>query len=162
MLTFWVSGLWHGNGIHYIVWGGWHGILRVLCHSKQSTNKQHARIWNIVNSMFTFLGVMFGFVFFRASSLEISFIYIKRMFSNLSFSLSDIIESILPFTMDYTCVAYFIVICFFIIVLGIKEFMEAPKNEKRVVFGKKWTFFCAVSIILFGMFGGKSFVYAQF
>ena len=84
------------------------------------------------------------------------------MFSNLSFSLSDIIESILPFTMDYTCVAYFIVICFFIIVLGIKEFMEAPKNEKRVVFGKKWTFFCAVSIILFGMFGGKSFVYAQF
>lgn len=110
--------------------GGWHGILRVLCHSKQSTNKQHARIWNIVNSMFTFLGVMFGFVFFRASSLEISFIYIKRMFSNLSFSLSDIIESILPFTMDYTCVAYFIVICFFIIVLGIKEFMEAPKNEK--------------------------------
>lgn len=162
MLTFLVSGLWHGNGIHYIVWGGWHGILRVLCHSKQSTNKQHARIWNIVNSMFTFLGVMFGFVFFRASSLEISFIYIKRMFSNLSFSLSDIIESILPFTMDYTCVAYFIVICFFIIVLGIKEFMEAPKNEKRVVFGKKWTFFCAVSIILFGMFGGKSFVYAQF
>ena len=113
MLTFLVSGLWHGNGIHYIVWGGWHGILRVLCHSKQSTNKQHARIWNIVNSMFTFLGVMFGFVFFRASSLEISFIYIKRMFSNLSFSLSDIIESILPFTMDYTCVAYFIVICFF-------------------------------------------------
>ena len=63
MLTFLVSGLWHGNGIHYIVWG-WHGILRVLCHSKQSTNKQHARIWNIVNSMFTFLGVMFGFVFF--------------------------------------------------------------------------------------------------
>ena len=136
--------------------------MRVLCHSKQSTNKQHARIWNIVNSMFTFLGVMFGFVFFRASSLEISFIYIKRMFSNLSFSLSDIIESILPFTMDYTCVAYFIVICFFIIVLGIKEFMEAKKNEKRVAFGKKWTFFCAVSIILFGMFGGKSFVYAQF
>lgn len=28
--------------------------------------------------------------------------------------------------------------------------------------GMKWTFFCAVSIILFGMFGGKSFVYAQF
>ena len=28
--------------------------------------------------------------------------------------------------------------------------------------GRNGHFFCAVSIILFGMFGGKSFVYAQF
>lgn len=68
MLTFLISGIWHGVGITYILWGGLHGLYQILenlmaCREK----KQDKR--NLLSMLLTFFAVCFAWVFFRANSL---------------------------------------------------------------------------------------------
>ncbi len=90
MLTFLISGLWHGAGLTYLVWGGIHGFYQIIeaCfqragnsartrlqiqHTPSSDAGQtgkHSRIKNMFSTFLTFLAVCFAWVFFRANSLS--------------------------------------------------------------------------------------------
>ena len=68
MLTFLVSGLWHGAGWTYLVWGGLHG----LCQAAENhlPPRRGGRIRHALRMAGAF-GVLVGaFVIFRASSLS--------------------------------------------------------------------------------------------
>lgn len=86
MLVFLLSGLWHGAGWNYIVWGALHGILYVLTRFWQ---KQIAGIWSkpessprrcggkvkniivtCVSRIMLFLYVSVAWVYFRAESIK--------------------------------------------------------------------------------------------
>lgn len=82
MLVFLLSGLWHGAGWNYIVWGALHGILYVLTRFWQ---KQIAGIWskpkgfggkvkNVivtwVSRIMLFIYVSVAWVYFRAESIK--------------------------------------------------------------------------------------------
>lgn len=67
-LTFLISGIWHGAGVTYILWGGLHGLYQILenlmaCREK----KQDKR--NLLSMPLTFFAVCFAWVFFRANNL---------------------------------------------------------------------------------------------
>lgn len=72
LLVFFLSGLWHGAGFHFIVWGMLHGALYAatrfwLGHIK--TRLSGKKIMTIVSQILTFLYVSIAWVYFRAESI---------------------------------------------------------------------------------------------
>lgn len=89
LITFGVSGLWHGAGFSYMVWGLLHGIYQIIEKELQPVvNKINKRFRTRTESFgykffqvtVTFLLVDFAWIFFRADSLRQAAHYIERMF----------------------------------------------------------------------------------
>lgn len=79
LLTFLVSGLWHGTGWQYMAWGGLHGLYQIVSkitfaiRSKVTTKlkiKTEHFGYHLWQSVITFILVDFAWLFFRASSLK--------------------------------------------------------------------------------------------
>ena len=81
LLVFLVSGLWHGAGFGFVIWGMMHGVLYVICRAlrsgKKSTDSAVKEEKNSTNPVIrgikvvlTFLYVNAAWVFFRAPSLK--------------------------------------------------------------------------------------------
>ncbi len=97
-IIFLVSGFWHGANWTFIVWGALHAVyfLPLLLTSR---NRQHMSIVapnSIFPSLlefgrivFTFLLVVFAWIFFRADNLGDAFHYIGNMFSWSFFSFPE-------------------------------------------------------------------------
>lgn len=95
MIVFLLSGLWHGNGWNFIVWGAMHGVLYVVTRAfnrvgksgiKAADDKTPVRDENMSEKIFraakvllTFIYVNFAWVFFRASNVNEAVQLIVRM-----------------------------------------------------------------------------------
>lgn len=92
MIVFLVSGLWHGAGWTFIIWGGLNGLFQVI---GQQTAPLRARVCKalhirteslghkIVQIVLTFCLVDFAWIFFNASDIRVAFEFIARMFTTL-------------------------------------------------------------------------------
>lgn len=78
MIVFLISGLWHGSGWTFIVWGAMHGVLNVITRALAN---RFARVPNCVKRLFTFIYVTIAWVFFRANTISDAALLFKRMFS---------------------------------------------------------------------------------
>lgn len=79
-ITMLLGGLWHGASWHFVVWGGFHGLGLVLCHSYDNFVRQENKparrlatfhgttIGKLTSVLLTFYFVLIGWVFFRADS----------------------------------------------------------------------------------------------
>ena len=92
ILTMLLGGLWHGASWNFVLWGFYHGILLSI-HRKISSlfiNKNERNIFIYVIKIFIFFSITcYGWMLFRASSLEQIINYTKIFFNdfgNLSFS----------------------------------------------------------------------------
>ena len=82
MLTFIISGLWHGANFTFVIWGAVHGAAQVVENffTKNKHNEAHGVTWSLrVLATFTFC--MFAWVFFRAQSLNEALYVFANMFS---------------------------------------------------------------------------------
>ncbi len=79
MITFLVSGLWHGANVTYILWGGLHGVFQIIedafrhvfgSIADKITNKALGFIWKIVNILKTMILSSLAWVIFRASDMS--------------------------------------------------------------------------------------------
>lgn len=93
MITFLVSGLWHGAGWHYVVWGGLHGFYQIIEDLLKPVWAHFSRIFKIRKDTFshhfgkvfiTFLLTSFAWIFFKASSLTQALCFIRRMFTGFN------------------------------------------------------------------------------
>ena len=89
MVTFLVSGLWHGAGWNFIVWGGLHGAYQVVGESLMPIRKKMISVFKIktesisykfAQMTITFILVTIAWIFFRAESLDVATDYIRHMF----------------------------------------------------------------------------------
>ena len=83
LIVFFCTGLWHGAGWTYILWGLWHGVLvsgegLLKAPIEKLRQKRGGRV---VMHVYTLLAVILGFAMFRASSVQQGFLIIARMFS---------------------------------------------------------------------------------
>ena len=91
LIVFLVSGLWHGAGWQFIIWGMMHGVLFVITRAVNNRQKQHASenrvvfegFWaktvNCLKVFLTFVYVNAAWVFFRAPSVADAFHLFKDM-----------------------------------------------------------------------------------
>ena len=85
LIVFFVSGLWHGAGFKFIIWGMLHGMLYVLTRfaknifkEKQSKENKITRVTDII---LTFLFVNVAWVYFRADSVSQANELITKIFT---------------------------------------------------------------------------------
>lgn len=92
MLTFLVSGLWHGTGWQYMVWGGLHGLYQIVgkitftIRNKIAAKRkiQTERFgYHLLQSVITFILVDFAWLFFRAPSVKEAFSILQSIVFNL-------------------------------------------------------------------------------
>lgn len=81
MITFLVSGIWHGANLTFLVWGALHGIYQV-CY-RFYRNHCSRKLPKILGVIITFAAVGFAWIFFRADSLYDACYMIRYMAYNL-------------------------------------------------------------------------------
>lgn len=82
MIVFLLSGLWHGSGWNFILWGAMHGVLFVITRAVMRAGKKSASsVHSAVGVLFTFMYVTAAWVFFRAPSIEDGAALIGRIFT---------------------------------------------------------------------------------
>lgn len=84
MVTFLVSGLWHGANWTYVIWGGIHGLAQIIekfIFPKKKEQQGKAGWWCKV--VVTFLFCTFAWIFFRAGTLSDAIYVITHMFEGI-------------------------------------------------------------------------------
>ncbi len=76
-IIFFVSGIWHGAGWTFIIWGTMHGVASIICRWWKLAG---FKMNKIVAWMTTFLFVHLAWVFFRAVTLADAVTVLKAMF----------------------------------------------------------------------------------
>jgi alginate O-acetyltransferase complex protein AlgI len=163
LITFFVSGLWHGAGWTFIAWGLLHGI--AIMYEFLTKKKRKRLFQNVpelvsktVSSILTLIFVSFTLIFFRASSFHDAIIIIHKM----------IFERGRLFIGGNTWLIVYSV--FFILVLLVTELIQEYKlfnnfslfyNPNKAV--RYLTYYSLVLIILLlGVFDSSQFIYFQF
>lgn len=87
-ITFMISGIWHGAGFGFIIWGLLHAVYQIAgdmlkglrTSIKKLISLEEGSISdNILKTFTTFHLVAFAWIFFRSASLKASLIYIRNM-----------------------------------------------------------------------------------
>lgn len=88
LITFLVSGLWHGANLNFIIWGAIHGCYQIFGELTSHIREKLYRFFHIdtttvsyvlLKRFFTFALVCVGWIFFRASSLSDGLYILSRI-----------------------------------------------------------------------------------
>ena len=171
MVVFLVSGIWHGANWTFIVWGLLHGALNCITRVFKDV---WGKIPKIIRWFCTFLTVNFLWIIFRAKNLIEAKLFIFKIFSMDSFSISNELKECLIFE-EIEVVGKFVsegvfahisnlnLLLFLIITLVIVLFgknsseVKYEKTIKRIILV---TFFLCWSII--SLSGVSEFLYVDF
>lgn len=163
ILTFLISGAWHGAGLSYLIWGGLHGFFQVV---EKMLNLK--RVNKYINGITTFLLVSFAWIFFRASSTNEALRFIRQMIYWNPKILTDGTLSCYGLDVyDWIVVLVAVSIAVMIEVIQIKgiSIYNILQNHTIVV---RWSVYLAtiIALIVFGKYGAKydasNFIYYQF
>ena len=88
MITFLVSGLWHGANWTYVVWGGLHGLYLVIEKQCNDFKQRHITKRETKNTLiwigkitFTFFWIYLAWIFLRAASISAALYVVTHLFS---------------------------------------------------------------------------------
>ena len=175
LVTFLVSGLWHGAAWHFVLWGGLHGGLQVLENAFPFMRGLTVRVKREPESMrgpliwfcrgVTFVLAMLAWVFFRAETVSDAcyvlwhmwdgvfrpFTYVTRGLSDLRMGASEILSLAVPFVLllwfDYTA-------------LRVDPIAKIRQMKKPV----RWLVYYGFIflVLMLASFNAQEFVYFQF
>lgn len=92
-LVFFISGIWHGAGWTFIIWGILHGVGVMICRRWKNTG---GKMPSWLGMFVTFFFVNILWFFFRADTLHQAWVIIRSMFDNLNLTLTPVFTSHLP------------------------------------------------------------------
>ena len=151
MITFFVSGFWHGAGWNFVVWGLLNGIFVVMAHMMKKANLQmnYYLAWSLM-----FFGLIITRILFVSNDFGDAWYVTTTLFdiSNLRF------ENL--FYVDFYLQSFYIILALFIS-LACKNSMEISQNFKP---NFKYIFYTMILLTasLFTFSDAKEFLYFQF
>ena len=178
MITFAISGIWHGAGYKFLFWGLLHSTYQIfgeiLIPIKKRVERflflnEHSKVNRIIKIIITFNLVMVAWIIFRAESLKTAFSMIKSIFTVRNvWILTD--DSIFELGLEWKeCIV--LIICLFIL-LAVSYFQEKGVQIRDRVLGLtlpfRWTVYIGtiIFILIFGTYGygfdAQSFIYGGF
>lgn len=179
MITFLVSGLWHGASFSFVAWGGLHGLYQVVGELTLPIREKMAKALHVKTECFshkllkglvTFALVDFAWIFFRCNSLGESIAYIGRIISNpdpwalMNGSLYTLGLSQLEFGIALVS----LVVLFLVDGIRYRKHMQLHEylNTQSLWFRWGVYIFLAAAIFLFGIYGpgydAAEFIYFRF
>ena len=182
LITFIVSGFWHGASWTFIIWGGLHGLYIVAWDSFTILKDKIIKRFNISNKLYdinigpviTFLLVSFAWIFFRANSINDALYVVKNLFFGIGGQLSHVYAYLLG-NEDYSALlsglwpgaSQIDLIIAVITLIGFIWF-ESKINFWQKIFNKSMVFrwlvyyFVIILMLFFGIFDNSQFIYFQF
>ncbi|WP_309547117.1 MBOAT family O-acyltransferase [Spirosoma foliorum] len=169
LITFIISGLWHGANWTYLIWGGLNGLY-LICENtlKPITRRISQSLGHSVSKsiglILTFSLVCLAWVFFRASTVDDAFYIVTHLFSNIRASLKIITTTNLGTTKYEWVVAILALITLFTIeYLQGKQWFRNWLNYQPIYIRLSLYYTLVMLIILFGAFSNQEqFIYFQF
>lgn len=173
LVTFAISGLWHGANFTYIIWGSLNGIFLILenlVRNFETSFKSRLKgtlgssIYLLVRAFITFFLVCFAWIFFRATSVSSAVYIIKRMFQFNGFGKVSSLFGVTSYGEFILCV---ILILFLMLIdyINIKKGMWEFFDKKPLAL--RWSFYYLLifAILILGVYDvatETSFIYFQF
>ncbi|WP_369901621.1 MBOAT family protein [Bacillus manliponensis] len=96
-IIFLISGIWHGAGWTFVIWGVLHGFAIVIHRLFKNLG---GKMPKILGWMLTMLFVHITWVFFRATTVEDAITMLNRMFNINYLNISNTIEQLRPVTLQ--------------------------------------------------------------
>lgn len=177
MITFLASGLWHGAGWHFILWGGLHGVYQVVgswteplrrrWRTALHLDSEHGA-YRVFRALVTFVLVCFAWIFFRASSVSQALLAIRRTFMTWN---PGVFTDGTIFTLgleapDFWAGLAAIVILFLVDALSQRYDLRAMLENKSLFV--RWPVYLLLifTVLIFGIYGPQysagAFIYFQF
>ncbi len=158
LVTFILSGLWHGAGVNFIVWGGLHGL--ALIAEKRIDSKSRP----VAYPLFVMIAVVLLWIPFRAENLD----HLLDMVNSLSYlpaySFHEIAQVLVDFSISRFIVLSMVAMIFFLIEFQMRlqdfhDWLSQRSKHQRVLI-----YYGLILVILFiGNFTVKpDFIYFQF
>ena len=178
LITFLVSGLWHGASWTFVIWGGLHGLYQVFEKFTQKARDRAAgllrlgpesfvrRAWQV---LITFCLVSLAWVFFKAASLAVALNMLRAIFtwqSGAAAGAWNFLDKSLGLdTPDFVMMAVTLVI--FLVTEILRGSHDLPAVFKRLPLHVRWLIYYSLffAITIFGYHGevsGVDFVYFMF
>jgi D-alanyl-lipoteichoic acid acyltransferase DltB (MBOAT superfamily) len=168
LITFAISGLWHGANWTFVAWGFLHGFYLIAAQIagpyaarvSRALHLDHVpRLVNAAKILVTFSVVTFAWIFFRANNLGDAW-YIARHLLSWHFDprllmSSGFTRATAPFLLLFT-------IGMFVVEWWVAHPEQTPKLWSSPAFRAFAYNVCVYCIIFFGFFGHRDFIYFQF
>ncbi|MBO6030436.1 MAG: MBOAT family protein [Prevotella sp.] len=162
IITFLISGLWHGAAWTFVLWGLYQGIFLVIdanmSRKRKLFEKKHnlkkKNWWILLTTCVTYIVVLFGLIFFRANTVSDALFAYKQIFTAPG-----------HLFIDYYSIGFGFLA---ILLLVIKDYIDEYHKEVRFLDSKKPVVSIVASvllllvIVLLGVFDGGQFIYFQF
>lgn len=173
LITFTVSGIWHGANWTFIVWGLLHGLFQVIEKMLGLQKKKESKLSStdiesssikqrnfsmkdrsilLARIILTFILITFLWIFFRMNTIEDAWIVIEKIFTSQD--------------MHFGICEKFIYV--FIAIVFIKDLIDEIRPSCNPFYhSKTWVrwatyLFIFTSILLFGVLDAGQFIYARF
>ncbi|MCQ2513900.1 MAG: MBOAT family protein [Ruminococcus sp.] len=166
IITFLVSGLWHGANWTYIFWGGVHGVAQVIeknLFPKSKKNKSKILWWLKVLVVFVFC--CFTWIFFRANTLADAGYVLTHMFSGIGNFTAYIKNGIIDINItNFDLLKIFAAV----LILSVFDFLSLRFDVINLISKNKcfirysFYFVILIIIIFFRATEASTFVYFQF
>ena len=95
LITMLLGGLWHGAAVRFVLWGALHGAALALhklwlkfVPRAKATGAEMSWGWRIAGIFFTFNLVCFGWLMFRAESMQTVSLMLHQIFSNFNLAVA--------------------------------------------------------------------------
>ena len=157
LVTFFVSGIWHGANWTYILWGTIHGIFQIIEKALGLQKCEGSWLVRIPRMVITFLIVNFAWILFRSPDISTANSFIARIFTEGSLNI-DTNFGVNPLLFYLP-----------IIVVLVKEVIEEYSNGRLSLLSNKnmivrWSTYIilAASVLLAGVLDSGSFIYVSF
>jgi alginate O-acetyltransferase complex protein AlgI len=177
LLTFFLSGLWHGAGWKFIIYGLIHGIAIVYeFYTKKSRKRLFKKLpaWlgNMISKCLTFACVAFSWIFFRTASMHEAVYVIRHLGAGWGnvFSGPGIKSLCAALGANDTISGIYNVVSGILLILMMELAQNKTKDNPVITIVKnkplllRWSvyYFLIISILLIGAFNNQEFIYFQF
>lgn len=166
LITFLVSGLWHGASYTFILWGGVHGLLQIVekLFPNKEKGKLHRLLW-LFQCGCMFVLITITWIFFRAQSIdEVIYIFINAL-SGITNPVTYLIEG-MSSLFSFVELIQIVIPCMTLIVF---DYFNSGGDTIELIGEKpiyvRWMLYVIFAMIFFLFFPSNTsseFVYFQF
>lgn len=177
MVVFIISGLWHGSGLSFLMWGMLHGFYQVFGSITKPIREnfydylhidKHTFSYRFGKILVTFLLVNFAWIFFRAPRLKVGIDFIKHMINN--FGLWSFFDgSIFNLGVTHSTILLVLICLVIVFIVDVYKYkgnsISASLERQNIVF--RWCVYFALiyAILIFGIYNTTNlgnFIYGGF
>ena len=167
LVTFLVSGLWHGANVTFLAWGGIHGAAQVVENGLGGKKREKGKLRRILGVPLVFVFVTVAWVFFRAQTVGDAFYVLSNCLDGLSGGAAawfrhgmDAVQINMGL-LRRSVLLYLLPLCAYDF-FSLKTDVCAWLGRRNALVRYAYVLLIVLAVLVYGYVGESAFVYFQF